>query len=218
MNKPDYRKTLLLPVALLFGLSLSAQVGITTLYNFNDARQSVDNGTFQELSPIYENGPELALNYWFRLPKNRVEFLPTVYYTTAGDRVKWSEYGFQFKTNIYVFDLATDCDCPTFGKQGPQLDKGFFLQLSPGVARHGLRGTPADGQSTSFTLGAGMGIDFGVSNLLTITPLVSFRHHFGNFYESDFIDADNQPVEYRNRLTSYQVGLQATFRFDKKRY
>ncbi|PPK86333.1 hypothetical protein CLV84_3259 [Neolewinella xylanilytica] len=205
---------------LLLGSVVSAQVGITGFYNLNEARMVGENADPVNNELDYANGPEIALNYWFRLPKNRIEFQPTVYYARSGERYGWNEAGFQFKTNIYLFDLGTDCDCPTFGKQGPQLEKGFFLQLSPGVSRHWLS-TAAENLSgkTAFTLGAGIGIDFGISNLITLTPIAALRYTATDFTDMIFLNRDGLEVSgIRGALTAYQLGIQATFRFDKKRY
>ena len=206
--------------AVLLSCVLSAQVGVTGFYNFNSSRAVGDdvNPNTDNALP-YENGPEVAVNYWFRLPKQRIEFQPTVYYAREGQNPGWREAGFQFKTNIYLFDLGTDCDCPTFGKQGPQLEKGFFLQLSPGVARHWVQ-SPLDAApgATALTIGGGLGIDFGISNLLTLTPIASVRHTLTNYIGADFTDVDGRALDARAQLTTYQLGIQATFRFDKKRY
>ena len=212
-------RSLLFFCALLLTTFASAQVGVTGFYNFNSARAVGDvNPDFDNELP-YENGPELAVNYWFRLPKNRIEFQPTLYYSQPGEESGYREAGFQFKTNIYVFDLGTDCDCPTFGKQGPQLEKGFFLQLSPGVARHWIKSPVIDGiNATALSLGAGVGVDFGISNLLTLTPIASVRHTLTDFTGNNFTDVDGQELDIQGRLTTFQLGLQATFRFDKKRY
>ncbi len=208
------RILLLLSVVVTLG-SVHAQVGLTSLVNFNNYRAS------EEITAIdgsdSQVGGELALNYWFRLPKRRIEFQPTVYYASGSGSDAANEFGFQFKTNLYLFDLGTDCDCPTFGKQGPQLQKGFFLQLSPGVASH--RVAPSFGRGTSFSLGAGLGMDFGLSNLVTLTPMASVRYLTGNVWDIEFTDDQNNPVPNSElHLLTYQVGLQATFRFDEKRY
>ncbi|PHK99658.1 hypothetical protein CGL56_01000 [Neolewinella marina] len=205
---------------MLFASALTAQVGVSVFRNFNDATLSRENGP-AEVHPLgYEDGTEVALNYWFRLPKQRIEFQPTVYYGLNESEVDWRTYGFQFKTNIYVFDLSTDCDCPTFGKQGPQLQKGFFLQLAPGVARHEVE--TADGlfrgAATTATLGGGLGLDIGLSNLLTLTPLASLRYHLGDFDGVDFPNAEGGVSPSEGRLLTYQLGVQATFRLDKRRY
>ncbi|WP_116105413.1 hypothetical protein [Lewinella sp. IMCC34191] len=213
------RHYLFLLCCLLISTASSAQVGVSGFYNFNRAKLVGDavNPNEDNLSP-YANGPELAVNYWFRLPKNRIEFQPTVYFAQSGDNSPWREAGFQFKTNIYVFDLGTDCDCPTFGKQGPQLEKGFFLQLSPGVARHWANLNGVNMGNTALTLGAGVGIDFGISNLLTLTPIASLRHTVTDYTGMEAVNASGEELDVRGQLTTFQLGLQATFRFDKKRY
>ena len=172
----------------------------------------------------YDNGYEVALNYWFRLPTKRVEFLPTVYYSTASGELDWTQYGVQFKTNIYPFDFGTDCDCPTFGKQGPQLQKGLFLQLAPGVARHQYE-LPAPGltiseSSVGFTMAGALGLDIGVSNLLTLTPSAGIRYaDLGvNPYEYSDNTGMDRGADRSSHLLTTQLGLQLTFRLDKKRY
>ncbi|MEM1221080.1 MAG: hypothetical protein AAGH79_19320, partial [Bacteroidota bacterium] len=167
-------RILLFCLSLCFSGLLSAQFGVATFANFqsNDWTFPVDDNSPSLLNEI---GGEVAVHYWFRLPKKRVEFQPTLYFgSTSGNGFDggMKEFGFQFKTNIYLFDFGTDCNCPTFGKQGPSLQKGFFVQLSPGYAIYDLEIPTANLENTSgFTFGGGVGIDFGLSNLLTITPI-----------------------------------------------
>jgi hypothetical protein len=165
-----------------------------------------------------DRGAEVALHYWFRLPKRRIEFQPTVYAATGIGDLDHTELGLQFKTNIYLFDLDTDCDCPTFGKQGPRLDKGFFLQIAPGVATHHYDYEWHD-RTVNFNLAAAVGIDFGISNLLTITPVAGLRYTFGDVVGIEYTDDLGTPLDdVSRRLLTYQVGMQATFRLDKRRY
>ena len=206
--------TLLLGLA---GLVAQAQFGVGVYHNFNAFRVSGLPDGAERADFSYNNMSEVAAYYWFRLPKQRIEFQPTVYYAYdfANDAFDANELGLQFKTNIYVFDLGTDCHCPTFGKQGPQLQKGLFVQLSPGVASGHFQGTD---RKTVATIGAGLGLDIGISNLVTLTPLISYRYtlsSIGNQQSSDdgvaFPDADF-------RLRTLQLGLQATFRLDQRNY
>lgn len=204
--------------------SLSAQFGVSSYYNLNQTRTedfTTQTGLF---FADMDNGAEVAVHYWFRLKNQRIEFSPTIYYATAETveaESNFNEYGFQFKTNIYPFDFTGDCDCPTFGKQGPALQKGLFLQLSPGYSRYSFAWQPeADRENSGgFSLGAGIGIDFGVSNFLTISPFAGLRYGFASYNEINVNDVVNAPPIIKSaKLTTIQLGLTATFRFDGKRY
>ena len=216
-------RILLLTLSLFTALSLSAQFGGYGAYNLNEIRY--DANTLGEPTDFQlDNGYEVGLHYWFRLPKQRVEFYPTVYAATAAANItgarQW-EYGFQLRTNLYLFDFAEDCDCPTFGKQGPALEKGFFLQLAPGYALY----RPDGGRigllekSSGFTFGGGVGLDIGVTNLLTVTPFAGVRYGTGGIVDFETTDVNGQVTDgLRGRLTTVHLGLSATFRLDHKRY
>ena len=210
--------------------SLHAQLGVQATANFHNSSSVFLTGVGEVNVPELETGAELAVNYWFRLPKQRVEFLPTLYYAQTSD--DWSapddnfylkEIGFQLKTNIYPFDFLGDCDCPTFGKQGPQLQKGFFLQLSGGysVYRGNADVEVASGPigGNGFTYGGGIGLDIGISNLVTITPIASVRVGTGPYQELEIPNFNGQITAADGpRLTTFQLGILTSFRFDHKRY
>ncbi|MEL7161920.1 MAG: hypothetical protein AAFN92_14255, partial [Bacteroidota bacterium] len=121
---------------------------------------------------------------------------------------------------FYLFDFGTDCDCPTFGKQGPNLQKGFFVQLAPGYAFYDFdTAAHPDRPQNGFTAAAALGIDFGLNNLLTVTPTIGFRYGLNQFASVplDGIDGTSTVLVEPSLLT-YQIGLQATFRLDKRRY
>ena len=210
--------------ALLFALSLTAQFGVIANANFNDIRSTFFDGV-EGADPLeLENGWEVGLNYWFRLPQKRVEFMPTIYFGTtkfAGAQDQgFSEAGFQFKVNVYPFDFGGDCDCPTFGKQGPHLEKGFFVQLSPGYALY----MPEDGSiefenKSGLTFGGGIGLDIGLSNLVTITPIAGIRYGFSPIADVPYTDVNGEPNGIDNpSLTTFQAGLQVSFRLDHRKY
>ena len=224
----------------LFATTLTAQFGVTALY------QSSQDKFTSPLTPegsILRNGYEIAADYWFRLPTKRIEFMPTIsvgrydnkaniYFSDVITQepvfleTQATEIGFQFKTNFYIFDFAADCDCPTWGKQGPALHKGFFIQLAPGVS-HFLINSDLNGgehatksNKTFFNLGIGAGIDFGISNLLTITPLVSYRYGInqGDYNElfAQFPIATPEVID--GRISALQAGIRIGIRLDKRRY
>ncbi len=219
-------RLLLTLVLLLYALSLNAQIGIAGNANFYKPNTNVVFGQsgFPYSDP--ETGWEVAVNYWFRLPTKRVEFMPTLYYGSApfdyDNSQHLHEIGFQFKTNIYLFDFVGDCDCPTFGKQGPQLQKGLFLQFSPGYTYYRTQEkglfVPEGGEHTSFTLGAGVGLDIGLSNLLTLTPTIAARRGFSTYSRFNTSDFVGSPLFRETTLTTFQAGIQLSFRFDHKKY
>ncbi|NJC24769.1 hypothetical protein [Neolewinella antarctica] len=225
-------RTLLLSLfAAFLSLPLTAQFGVTTTYNINNINgEALVDGLPYDVFPI-DNGYEIQAHYWFRLPNKRIEFQPTVFYAgasidafNAGPAVTFQDFGFQFEVNVYPFDFGGDCGCPTFGKQGPKLEKGFFVQLFPGIARRSVRsngGIAADLAETAFVYGGGIGLDIGVSNLLTLTPIATVRRGRSPYASLKSTDGTGNPVTLGNdndQLMSYQLGIQATFRFDKKRY
>ncbi|MFT7120886.1 MAG: hypothetical protein ACJAZ9_001064 [Neolewinella sp.] len=219
-------RNLIVLLLTLTSFTLSAQFGASAFFNTHETRSNFSDVLPESEATISElnSGYEVALHYWFRLPKNRIEFQPTAYYASAKSEAlngKFNEVGFQFKTNIYLFDLEGDCGCPTFGKQGPALQKGIFLQLSPGYARYtfnqglGLE----DVNNNGFTLGGGIGWDLGVSNLLTITPFAGVRYGLGKYSDSLLTDVNGERLGLvETKLTTVQLGITATFRLDEDRY
>lgn len=220
-------RLLLLPFFLLFGLPAYAQLGVQATANFNQASDGSINYFGTGEKPQFEVGSEVALNYWFRLPKQRIEFLPTVYYAKSGvegNEASLAEYGAQMKVNVYPFDFLGDCDCPTFGKQGPQLQKGFFLQLSAGYAFYDLDFGPANElanqeNGSGATFGGAVGLDFGLSNLVTLTPIAGVRFGTSPYDDTEFFGVNGAPIEgERSKITTFQAGLLVSFRFDHKKY
>ena len=146
---------------------------------------------------ISQNGVHLAVEYGFRLKEKRLEFHPAIGYrrTFSADEenpgAPDAKHGFidaldvDFHTSIYPFDFGGDCDCPTWSKEGNLMKKGFFLEASPGLSYQNITRTyyesgfdpPQVPFSTSnvlwkFSLGAGL--DIGLSETMTLTPIFSW--------------------------------------------
>ena len=205
--------------------SLYAQLGVQVTANFNQASDVFLPGIGDIEVEEFEVGNEIALNYWFRLPKQRIEFLPTLYYADSkieGTNTSLKEYGAQLKVNIYPFDFLGDCDCPTFGKQGPQLQKGFFLQFAGGYTLYDSEAfveTPSFDNGSGLTFGGGIGLDIGLSNLFTLTPIAGIRFGTSPYDNRIFTDDNGQELDVDGpKLTTFQVGLQVYFRRDHKKY
>lgn len=208
----------------VFSTSLQAQFGASSYYNIHRSRINTPLADDSFAPNDFDSGVEVAAHYWFRLKNQRIEFQPTVYFAFAETQAtdnNFNEFGFQFKSNFYLFDFTGDCDCPTFGKQGPALQKGLFIQLSPGYARYAY--APFFGTDrvmrNSFTLGGGIGLDFGISNFLTMTPFAGVRYGTSNYGDVQLVDVNGRSVGTgQPELTTVQLGLTATLRLDKKRY
>ncbi len=175
----------------LFFLSFTtyghAQIGLTGGYRFNYPSEWMltDPGSAETIEVIGD-GPSIGIDYWFRLKNKRVEFLPELNYARFERRpvvnfsTELTTYSFFFNIHLYPFDFGSDCDCPTFSKQGHTLEKGFFLRLSPGLSLFQqdftLLGETTGDNSLAFSVAGGAGFDFGVADLLTISPLVELRY------------------------------------------
>lgn len=170
---------------LLFA-SAQAQFGLSASYLSQRAPdwQFRDAVSGAVLADPPGTGFSIGADYWFRMKKVRIEFLPELNYAqtsaTAYDletRSRW--YSLFFNVNFYPFDFKGDCDCPTFSKQNDFLAKGFFLQVSPGISYLDNRaGSNPELRSTATALSAGLaaGLDIGVSDLLTISPVIGLRY------------------------------------------
>lgn len=185
---------LLLTCCLLvgFGAVASAQIGLNTSY-FKSKEDSWYLAASEDQSgyPIMEKGYAFGINYWFRLKNYRVEFLPELNagfanseWTGTGNNnqiaFKHTSLNFYLNTQFYLLNIKGDCDCPTFSKEGPTFEKGLFLFLSPGVTLLNTKASrdseTVSDQAISFSIGGGIGMDFGISDFLTITPLLGVRY------------------------------------------
>ena len=120
--------------------------------------------------------------YWFRPKDNRIEFYPEISLATTLDQKDQDPTTDLFvvsagmNVDFYLFDLINDCDCPTFSKQGSFFTRGFFIETSVFADYEILDyRAPDNSSSTSSGVtirgGLGVGLDIGVSDMVTITPL-----------------------------------------------
>lgn len=180
------RKVWLLICFMALGYSVIGQIGARIKYNFNNFSDwnGFTNDRGQEID-FYPSNLEISLDYWFRLKNYRLEFTPELSYGLLSKTVNsvrssnFTYFSFLFNTQIYAFDFAGDCDCPTFSKQGPSLNKSLFFNVSPGVLYSLINVTEGDdslydNQAFSVRLGLGLGYDIGINDLVTITPIVSY--------------------------------------------
>jgi len=242
-------KNYLLALGLFLATSpLFAQIGVSGGYTFFNAPEwetAVNEASANQNDFLMEGSVWLGVDYWFRLKNKRVEFLPTLSYQAFEDEIvdldaseplrKYTTIGilgFHFNTNIYPFDFNSDCECPTWSKGNDAFKKGFFIQLTPGIAQFRqqyvdnqftgevVNGIPVYEQTTTrdnpvhFSLGAAVGLDIGLSDLITVTPVVGFR--YSSNVEWEALADDLAPTEVENaNITSPYAGLRLGLRFDQ---
>ena len=165
--------------------SLSGQIGFAGAYSNLKANKwygAIAKNTGQNFDS--SDGYSIGLDYWFRLKKKRIEFTPEVNFSSVSSGTNSIEIshrvlGFYFNTNFYFLDFKNDCDCPVWSKTGNFFTKGFFVQISPGVLfmknKFKNEALSKDNDLT-VGIGAGAGLDIGVSDLLTVTPTVKYSY------------------------------------------
>ncbi len=210
---------------ILFSTYLFGQVGVSGAFrNFNaeEWRLAINEFSNEEFST--PTGFGIGIDYWFRIKNRRIEFLPELNYvstssTNVGNSLEHNQLGFHFNTNIYLFDLEGDCDCPTWSKSGNIFQKGFFVQISPGLANVSTKikdenNTVAD-DLFFWEIGVGAGVDIGVSDFITITPLV--KYYFSPNNELSFGTVDTTIKETANSdIKQLYAGIRIGFRFDDR--
>lgn len=172
----------------LFKIKAIGQVGFSGgVSNFKSSEWLDAIGERANKSIASLNGWEAGVDYWFRLKQKRVEFTLEGNYSRFSDmklpdngKLTLKEYGLQLNTNIYPLDFGSDCNCPTWSKNGDFFKKGFFLQLIAGGAfmdKHlEAPNFLSDDSAIVLRLGAGVGLDIGLSDFITITPLVRYYY------------------------------------------
>jgi hypothetical protein len=242
-------KKLSLFIALLFSMQIvSAQFGFSAGYkpiNANNWEKIIESNQTNSLGgsnavPL-AHGAQVGIDYWFRLKNYRVEFLPELSFSTfkrvwqnpdgttlsVKEQLNSSFLGLHFNTNFYIFDFKGDCNCPTFGKQGPDAKKGFFIQVAPGVDYVFNSFKKSEETKTVNdivpSIGIGIGVDFGLTNLLTLTPMVKMHHYFGVDWDglNTYFEAPSQPISdefNKNNITQFFVGVRIGLRLDSNNY
>jgi len=187
-----------------------------------------------------QDGLQIGIDYWFRLKNKRIEFLPefSFYQLEVELKRQVSQFfritnhlranviQFHFNTQIYPFDFSGDCNCPTFSNDGNFFKKGIFIRLAPGLSYGQFIdeisdvNLPGVERGSTFqnkivpTLRAGIGMDIGLIDWLTLTPFVQYTHTFetGTF---QFFGLPAPPDNALSEITQLHFGLRLGFRFDE---
>lgn len=211
--------------------AVSGKYGLVNT-NWNNSTYTDAEGS-QLVGSIYENEVEFGLSYWFRLKEQRVEFYPelsvglnssdvTSSSGTYDANFSFTNFYLNLNTQVYFMDFKGDCNCPTWSKDGNFLTKGLYLLVSPSVVFHNFEieqeGDTFNDTFASFRLGAGVGLDIGLNDLLTISPF--YTYYFSDNKSSHVIDRltgapDGSAPE--TNLNQNVFGLKLVFRPDYRR-
>lgn len=219
-------------ILILFWLSNTAiaQIGIKTGYLSQQSSgfELVQDQTGVVAEPVIDPALSYSIDYWFRLNKFRIEFIPELNFSRFQvslldqPRLRTSQYSFFFNILLYPFDWNNDCDCPTFTKEGNFLSKGFYIYLSPGVSLLSEEALLPEIEGDSGIYGsfaAGAGIDFGIRNRLTLSPEIGLRYFSGYPRENlgTIADIKKGYTQDANNASLLQLvpALRIRFRFDQ---
>ncbi|MEL6945366.1 MAG: hypothetical protein AAFO82_22165, partial [Bacteroidota bacterium] len=230
------KKTLLSLCFGLFAVLSFAQIGITAGYTSLEAPEwefefQQEFGTENQL---LANGNRVGINYWLRLKKVRLEFFPSIEYANYGSQIGNSSSVSQFNysarfvggflhTRVYLFDFINDCNCPTFSKQNETFKKGFFVQLSPGYeffqtevkTRTEDNVLTRNNNDSKLSLGASIGLDIGVSDFMTLTPIVGASYL--SEVDGDHLMNDKVLGDDFSNIYQFFAGINVGLRFERSR-
>ena len=239
-----FQLTIIFFALVFIGQSVYGQIGIRTKYLKNGIDDDQTNfiSKVGSIDDALSTGYGLGIDFWIRLKTKRVEFLPElgINYSQTSFETEITQYSldynylyFNLNTRIYPMDFEGDCDCPTFSNQSTLIKKGFYFELSPGVGYYTTHydsslptvSNPEGETNTatvdafSYKIGVAVGLDIGLSNLLTINPYAMYNYHFGREYDipvgklSTLIDSNSG-----NIMSQLELGLRFAIRFDAKNY
>ena len=213
---------------------ISAQFGINAGYRTNGANNWEKYYANQD---FLKSGFKVGIDYWFRLKATRIEFTPELAYTNFKSEViqPWDDiinvksqiYSLYLNTNIYFLDLENDCNCPTWSKSNDFFKKGIFFQITPGLNyfQNFVENPLLETEKVNdfvFSIGAGLGLDIGISNMVTVTPLVNYHYYFGATWDGLAdqlgVDVENQEASETTNLQQIFLGLRLGVRLDQQNY
>ncbi|MDQ3017596.1 MAG: hypothetical protein M3R25_12880 [Bacteroidota bacterium] len=197
------------------------QLGINSRYLIGQSR-------ILDTVGMSQNGVHTSIEYHMRLKQKRLEFRPGLGYRFTFNSPdlngNLTSYDFDFGTAIYPFDFAGDCNCPTFSKQGTLVKKGFFFELIPGAAYQILkrvRSEPNDpsklpirSKNLVWKLGGAAGLDIGLSERYTVTPMLSATYLSSSEWEG--LNADGSSGKLDD-FVYLGAGLRLSYNADDNR-
>ena len=208
------------------------QFGLRATYNLNNTPEWNEffSGLSGQVNEALDHSVTYSIDYWLRLPNHRIEFYPNISFhqssgvinglsasTPASELVQNSlrQFGFGLTTHFYVFDFFGDCECPTFSKQGEFFKKGFFLLAGVGAdfSQKAINDIYRDG-NFDFKASLGMGLDIGVSDLITISPFIQLQYFPSISWHELGVAFDIADADITTTMRQVQFGVRVGFRPD----
>ena len=215
-------------------LSSTAQFSVSAKYSLNsfpEWEEIIDGSTIPNTGFIGD-GAEYGFSYWFRLKNYRVEFLPEIsFQSLKSENEAFQTHGFEktsyylnLTTQIYTLDIEGDCNCPTWGKDGNFIQKGFFVGINPSIGYHKLdivdNEIAAGSQSSNkinLRLGVSTGLDIGIAKWITLTPFAALNYTPGLGWDNLENIASGGAIpqaEDKSKIWAVQPGIRLMFRPD----
>ncbi len=226
------RKFFFIFFCFMFLNTATGQFGVRGYYNINSANEweTFMNRETQQDFNLMESSYSLLLDYWLRLPQVRIEFYPYLSLHQASSSHTLQSAGAPAGTDldldlrqisagvlshIYIFDFFGDCECPTFSKQGGFFSKGFFLLAGVGghYSQKAVNKNYGDG-SLNLSAIIGTGLDIGINDLITITPIMQYSYYPGITWNDFGGPFDLPGNNVSTSLGQFQFGLRLGLRAD----
>ena len=181
-----------------------------------------------EAEKISQDGIHASIEYHFRLKENRLEFRPALGYRFTYNSSAYQGYFNSLDADVnvavYPFDFGGDCNCPTFSKEGNLVKKGFFIELNPGVS-YGVfsrvRSEPDDpeklpirSKNIIWKIGGSAGLDIGLSEHFTLTPILSATMLSSSEWEGLLNDGSSARLDDH---IYFGTGIRITYSAEEKR-
>ncbi len=181
------RNILVVASLLLLACSSWGQIGIVFQSGYQQFGGQNADFAVPENAYSFAFGP----SYGFRFRSKRIEMDPAILATGIFGTYpelnrRFREFGaeLQFPIAIYPMDFGNDCNCPTFNKQGEKFRKGFFFFVVPALRYSQIRlekNVQVEDVSESsfrYSIGIGIGMDYGINRHTTLTPSLSMNKSF----------------------------------------
>ncbi|MEE9374113.1 MAG: hypothetical protein V3V00_13760 [Saprospiraceae bacterium] len=216
--------------------SLSAQFGLRFSSQWNDYKSwntVTQSASTPSNSDLFGQSFEIGIDYWFRLKNTRLEFYPEVGfgYSKSTNSINNNDafplsynlkkvYG-GINAHIYFLDLKGDCDCPTFSKQNDFFKKGFFLMISSKIHYQNKEtiyfSDSIKDNDLAVEISAGLGLDIGISDLVTISPFAALSYFPSSNWDGININhgiIHILPPDESTSNIAWKLGIRVGFRPD----